>query len=378
MIAPAPSLITLSPPTRSLDRALLDRPGAFAWWYVDLVNDRGDGAVIIWSWGLPFLPGIASSARRDRPVVPRSRPSLNVALYKDHKLDAYMLREFAPEACQWHACDHRWSFEDNTMAIEREGDRVRLTIDLDSAIPGTHERWRGRIEAHGVARRAVSEDQRRGVDEHHDWSPVMIGATAHVDVCAAGVRYAFEARAYHDRNGGVAPLHDLGFERWIWGRLPRADGGESIYYILWPRGGGEPTSLGLEIDAEGHTTRLDDLELRTSRTRRTMAGMRWSRSWEIWHEGALWQRVKAHSIVDNGPFYLRFFIHATNAHGASTWGIGESCEPDRVDMMRHRPLVSMRVQQPSDARDSMWLPLFTGPRSGRLGRLVRHVRRESP
>ena len=78
-------MIGLADPRGPLDRTLLDAPGGFAWWYMDAVDVHANGCVLIWSFGLPFLPGRGSSARRGAPRTPRSDPSLNIALYKEGK-----------------------------------------------------------------------------------------------------------------------------------------------------------------------------------------------------------------------------------------------------------------------------------------------------
>ena len=43
---------------------------------------------------------------------------------------------------------------------------------------------------------------------------------------------------------------------------------------------------------------------------------------------------------------------------------------DRIDLGWQRPLVRMRVQR-ADGDNSIWLPLFTGPKTGRVQRLLR-------
>ena len=60
----------------------LTAPGGFVWWYLDLTDGAGNGVVLIWSFGLPFLPGYADAARKGQGQSPASRPSLNVAVYK--------------------------------------------------------------------------------------------------------------------------------------------------------------------------------------------------------------------------------------------------------------------------------------------------------
>ena len=77
---PGGVLITLSSADCAPDPAVLRSPGGFTWFYVDLVDDHGRAATLIWSWGLPFLPGYAQSARTGRPRLPLQRPSVNLVV----------------------------------------------------------------------------------------------------------------------------------------------------------------------------------------------------------------------------------------------------------------------------------------------------------
>jgi hypothetical protein len=63
---------------------------------------------------------------------------------------------------------------------------------------------------------------------------------------------------------------------------------------------------------------------------------------------------------------------ARTAAGELALGWSELCRPDRVDLAPHRPFVKMRVHRAAGP-NSIWLPLFTGPRSGRVSRLVRQL-----
>ena len=55
-----------SPPE---DDRLPEAPGGFCWWYVDLVDERGDGAVLIWGFALPFLEPPTALPAAERPFV---------------------------------------------------------------------------------------------------------------------------------------------------------------------------------------------------------------------------------------------------------------------------------------------------------------------
>ena len=70
---------------------LMRREGAFAWWYVDLVDDRGRGLVLIGSFGLPFVPGSRACPR------PIDRPSLALSLYDHGRSVFYALQTFEPD-----------------------------------------------------------------------------------------------------------------------------------------------------------------------------------------------------------------------------------------------------------------------------------------
>ncbi len=356
-------LITLAPPTQPLRRELLEVPGAFLWWYVDLINEAGDGLVAIWSYGLPFLPGIASAARRGAPRPPGERPSLNVVIYRAGQPVCYLLQEYAPDEVSWEA--GRWRFGHNLITQRVEDHQVHLDLTLDCALAGTKERLRGSVQVSGVARVSCG-DEAHDTRGAHDWSPLMGPASGVVDLRAGQAHYKFEGRAYHDRNSGEAPLHALGFEDWIWGRLA-FEGEEILYYILWPRGGGAPEALGVRIDASGRTTLVRGLDVRLSSPAWSPMGMRWHERVELFDEGALWLDARVTQTLDMGPFYQRFQLEATR-QGAGAVGIGEACLPDRIDLAAHRPLVQMRIGRPR--RSSIWLPLFCGPRQGRVTRLL--------
>ena len=361
-------LITLAPPTQPLRRELLEVPGAFLWWYVDLLNEAGDGLVAIWSYGLPFLPGIASAARRGAPRPPGERPSLNVVIYRAGEPVCYLLQEYAPEDVSWES--GRWRFGQSVITQTVEDHQVHLNLTLDCAIAGTADRLR-RVERepHRAAHRAEHVVEREAAVEArgaHDWSPLMGPASGVVDLRAGQAHYKFEGRAYHDRNSGEAPLHALGFEDWIWGRLA-FEGEEILYYILWPRGGGEPEALGVRIDASGRTSLRRGLDVRLSSPAWSPMGMRWHERVELFDEGALWLDARVKRTLDMGPFYQRFQLEATR-QGARAVGIGEACLPDRIDLAAHRPLVQMRIGRPRHS--SIWLPLFCGPHQGRVTRLL--------
>lgn len=362
------SLITIAPPGRRLDERLLEAEGGFLWWYLDLVDEHGDGLVLIWSFGLPFLPGYADAARRGCAPVAGARPSLNLSMYRGGELDFYLLREFDRERVRWIPEEDRWRFGATDIRREMGDERVRVRVDLDCAVGGCAERISGAITFDGVRRNASDPESVEAEHSAHDWSPQTGPASARARLRQGARRWEFSGRGYHDRNGGADPLGELGVDVWIWGRAP-LPGRELIYYILWGDRDQEPVCVGMTIDEDGATEVIDDLAVRRSGRRRNLGGLTWWEELALSRGGAQWVDVRHQRAVDSGPFYMRYLTEVSTGGPSKVVGIGELCQPDRVDLKRHRPLVRMRVDAAGD-ENSMWLPLFCGPKEGRLGRLV--------
>jgi hypothetical protein len=363
-------MIEIGSTSREMDPSLLRAPGGFAWWYADLVDPRGDGLVLIWSYGLPFLPGYADSARRGAPQLPAERPSVNLVAYSRGEPVVYLLQEYA-------AADASWPDADGVQRIggcsfSRSVGEGRCTLDavLDCPVPGSSDRLTGTLRIEGVARAPGSGGP--APDPAHVWTPLTGPAEGTAVLRVGGREVArVSGRAYHDRNGGSVPLHALGIERWMWGRFP-LEGREAIYYLLWPRGGGAPECLGVVVDAEGRTEEVPGLEVELGAERRSYAGLRWPERILLRAGGAPWLEVRHRALADVGPFYLRLLSEGIVPGGESAVGWGELCVPDRVDLPVHRPFVRMRVHRVGEP-NSVWLPLFTGPRERRVGRLLRHA-----
>jgi len=358
-------MITLSPPDHRLPRELFTAPGGFVWWYLDLVNESGDGLVLIWSWGLPFLPGYASASRQGRAQQPGDRPSLNVCIYRGGALDFYLLQEYGRHDAAWDGED-RWQLGRSEFSSTVDRGRRSVEIRLDCEVPGQVERLKGRVTLDAVARLATDSEM---VDLDHDWSPLTGPARGRVALESGPLRWMFEGRGYHDRNGGRMPMHEIEFDHWLWGRLPFEDC-EFVYYLLWPSDPEvSPTFMGLEIDRQGQTTVLRDLEVELGGPARSLAGT-WHRTIRLARGDERWLDVVHVAVVDDGPFYMRYQSIGTRASQTAR-GFGEYVIPANIDLARHRPLVNMRVHRVDGRPNSMWLPLFTGAKEGRVGRLMR-------
>ena len=362
MLRSATRLVRLTSPDRPLDRELLHAAGGFAWWYLDAIDPQGNGVVVIWSFGLPFLPGYRAASRRGEAPSARERPSLNVAVYREGREAFYLLQEYPTHDASWDG--EEWRFGDSVLRSEVRGGRRQASLSLDCPLPGTRDRLRGRIALDGVPRRPTASAQPTLDD--HDWSPLTGPATVDASL-RVGSRSIldFAGRGYHDRNGSRTPFDRLGIDHWVWGRVPMPDR-ELIYYVLWPEGGGAPEALALEIDDAGQTRDVP-VRARLTGERRARYGMPyWARVELLDPDGGAWLDVRHGALLDDGPFYLRFGTEATRG-GGRAHGTGELVRPGRVDLAPMRPFVKMRVHH-TEAPTSRLNPLFLGPRRGRWRR----------
>ena len=356
---------------------LLRAPGGFAWWYVDVVTPEGDGVVLIWSYGLPFLPGYADGARRGRAELPGDRPSVNVVVYRRGAPVFYLLQEHPPEPVG--SGDLGWEQRIGGSRFTRrvEGGRFTLEASLDCEVPGSRERLVGTVRVEGVARLPADADdggEAAGPGDAHVWTPLSGPARAMVALEQGGRTVAqLSGRAYHDRNTGRVPLHALGIARWAWGRVPLADR-ERIYYLLWPEtppaSSAAPLAMGVDVMADGRTRRVELAVDEGGRERRGIGGLRWPERVVLHAGGQPWMEVRHRRLADDGPFYLRLLSEAATREGERATGWSEIVHPGRVDLGAHRPFVRMRVHRVGGP-NSIWLPLFTGAREGRAGRLFR-------
>lgn len=365
--------LQLAPWGAGLSKRLLSVPGAFLWWYVDLVNHRGDGMVVIWSFGLPFLPGYTHGIRRGRPTVPAEVPSLNVASYRGGRADFYLLQRYEPEGVKWQCTPRgdRWRFGASTLRSEVCEHRRMVDIELALDVPAMERPVEVRLcaEGPGVCDGISCHEPSVRLDEPtpgHEWVPLLCACRGRAELALGDDIQHFDGRVYHDRNGGRTPFHRLGIDHWSWGRVALGER-ELIYYGLDE--GGELHRPMWLVGADGIAESVDDAEWIPRSPQKNAGGLRWWRTVEIRRNGHTWVRIDHRDVVDSGPFYLRS-LPVVTAQGRRYRGTAEFCEPARVDRMLSRPLVKMRVDR-RDGANSMWLPLFCGPRRGRVGRLVR-------
>ena len=373
-------MLTLTNAVDAIDPTAAATPGAFAWWYADLVDAAGNGVVVIAGEGLPFLPGLASAARAGTPLRPTERPAVNVAVYEAGRCTFYALQELppsmqtalsSPTSLELAGC--QWRLHDGT-----------LTIDLVVRTPVGHVRGQVVLQGaarHDVALRTLGATWASLSEVQHRWAPQLGPCRGTATLSIDGRDVVIAGSGYHDRNSALRPLHALGIRWWTWARaVVEVDGRAElrVVYALWPDGSHDsdaPAAFGVVVDEHGHT-RCVDVTLQLSLSR-TWLGMRRVRRLVATTAAGAFLVGEDAGVVDDGPFYLRSLWRAGVGEPADIAGFIEVVSPHDVDRDWQRPFVRMKVSpahdvstssQASAARASLWHPLLAGTRAGRFGR----------
>lgn len=315
--------------------------GGFSWRYLDLVDDQGDGLVLIWGWGLPFLcpPDTAS---------PADHPSINLAVYRGGKVIFYHLESLTPDRVA--PIEGGWRFGDSLLQSRRVADGWAVDVALDLPIAGSTARARGTITLRGPVVHGVPP-----VSGPHLWAPISMVAEARAILNFGAGDIVISGRGYHDENVGEGPLPGIGIREWAWGRVAEPDA-EVLHYRCEGAAGVE--GMEVVIDRDGRAER------------RPLEG--WSEQGRI---GGTWgfagpsrltfngRVVDAGAVVDESVFYLRFPLRTATGRG---WG--ERVRPGAIATWWMRPLVRMCVT--TNDRPSWVLPLFSGPAERRFARTL--------
>ena len=363
-------MLCVDMPGSALHPSLLQSRGGFLWWYVDATNADGDGFVCIWSFGLPFLPGLMSSARAGAPHPPAERPSVNLAVYRRGLPISYHLTELHPDDVRWDGA--RWQFGACSFAYHRQGGRAKLDGHLSLSVPGSEHPLIGDFSLEGPE---ATWSDRPPRQSQHGWAPMLAHGTATAQFTVGGTPLIHvQGSGYHDRNGSSCSLDELGVQSWFWARGTVGDR-TVILYVNVPQRAGDATEVTLAFANDAGELHFYPANVTTSRSRRGWFGMAWPEevtATPLTATSGSTQppvRLRVGPPVDDGPFYVRCPV-TFEVDGAIGAGWLERCEPARIDGGALRPLVKMAVQPPRGL-GSLWAPLFLGPRAGRWTRLVR-------
>ena len=352
-----PQASTLTP---EFLRASLSSRAGFAWWYLDQVDESGDGFVLTWSFGLPFLP----ESRRQKSAL--SRPALALSLYKGGKPSFYCLQEYDPTAASEPDIDGNMLLGDSEFQITRQGEEISWNIRLILPIAKSRERLSAVIQG---SAQALKLNEQNGVGEtlsskpEHKWSPRALGSQAQAQFHYGPQKMIFRGRAYFDGNAATTSLREQGFQRWDWLRVSFEDESFIIYRV------GEEVSLEREAQVGFYQAEKlgDNLTQGNSATlkfwgrQRGFYGIRGPESVSFCFQEHDYEVAYTH-LVDDGPFYQRYIVKAERMGAKPAKGVGfsEVVHPEKIDIPWQRPFVRMRRHLVS-GKNSRFLPLWNGP-----------------
>ena len=327
----------------------------FSWGYLDILDENHNGVVVIWSFGLPFMPGTIAAGRRGEPVKPLAEPSVSVAVHREGKPDLWLLQRLNPHEGDADPFPVGGLQLDGCRFVDH-GDRIE--VELDCPIPGG-PRLQGSLVLRGPR---VEVPQ--GGDSVHRWAPRMLGrGEAHLT--CGDWRFDVEGAGYHDGNASPVGLEQLGIECWTWGRTPHPEG-TWVHYLIEPLDPGrDPQNLILDIGLDGRTSVVLIEDCHHLASRRGQWGMRAPQELVV---GPL--RIRHVRKVEDGPYYCRWVTEVVGPDGVQRPGTGEFVDVTRMDAGLGRWLAPFAVHDPQPF--SWFVPLFSGARRGGVGRLLRH------
>lgn len=331
--------------------------GGFLWWYADLETPAGDGLVVIWSLGLPFLPG----SREYQPAF--RRPAVSVAHYVKGQQQLYLLQDYPSHNANIAPFTGCARIGKSTYEFLSEDSNVVLQIDLDEPIPNSQERLRGKIRITGPT---TGLEPNTGTDTAHIWAPKTAHADGNATIIYDDKVHVMRGSAYVDSNISSTPLPSQGIQSWQWGRItfPQYT---VVYYEVTGVDGARQRYLHRQtrgLPLERLSGRLDFAEFE-----RGTFGLATPRSVLI-GASALTVLGKTVHLLEDGPFYARGLVRATDSNGQEGAGFCETVAPSKIDRPWQRPFVRMRTHRVGGS-NSFFLPLFSGPRSDRAKRFLR-------
>ena len=150
-------MLDLLTPQIKIDPEVLKKNGSFAWWYLDLLDENGDGLVLIWAFALPFLAGSGVSSER---------PSLALSVYKDGQAEFVLLTELE----HGEFSEQGWRMGRSSFAQESRNGTRHLLVELDIDTPKGPVTGTIRVDGPELGSMQGATD---GSGAVHGWSPQM-------------------------------------------------------------------------------------------------------------------------------------------------------------------------------------------------------------
>ena len=353
-----------------------NRP-SFSWWYIDVLNEQGDGCVCIFSQGLPFLPA-SDTPKSDRYAV-------NVVIYKDGKEVFYLLQEFPKSEVHFEKTEshplsiarkERWQIGGHAFHRHIQDGVVHCVVELcsvehaDSGQTGKSHAVAGKIELSGTL---LSNLDRVGhAGSQHQWIPMTTQCKANVSLQMEHQAMSFDGQAYHDSNISTQPLERLSIDYWWWARASFENQTWLVYLVEGVEladsstHSGTPVWMVASVSAQGEWTQHLVRSVNVLTKRQSLYGLTMPLKWEILLESGESIQIEKVAGLDDSPFYQRVQIQMT-CDGEKGLGFMEHVVPTKLNIPWQQPFIRMKTHF-QNTPGSFFSPLFTGPSSNRWSR----------
>ena len=177
---------------------------------------------------------------------------------------------------------------------------------------------------------AVTEvEARLTPDARHIWRPFAPSARIEVDLSQGHSR---SGHGYFDANFGDAAL-EADFQRWTWGRFPRAHGGTTCFYDGIRRDG-TTLALGLDVAADGAASQITPPPLTP------LGRTRWGIARDTRCDAGA--RPRQSMALLDAPFYSRSVVQ-TQIEGETVSGVHEALDLGRFRSPVVKAMLAVRV-----------------------------------
>ena len=349
---------------------------SFSWWYIDVLNEQGDGCVCIFSQGLPFLPA-SDGSKSDRYAV-------NVVLYKSGKESFYLLQEFPSSEVKFTTLESHplsivrkeiWTIGGHTFHRTIQNGKVHCVVELCSSMtaiddPDAGHRVSGKIELSGSLLNHIPVT---GTSKsRHQWIPLTTQCTANIALTTDNDTLYSQGWAYHDSNISTCDLDALSIEYWWWARVTFADR-TWILYLVEPEPSLEYISqknrsvwMVASVSADGEWVQHLVNSVTIHSRKLSIYGLSLPSKWDIQLESGESLQVEQVTWLDDSPFYQRVQIRMTH-ESESALGFMEHVVPTKLNIPWQQPFIRMKTHF-QNTPGSFFSPLFTGPSKTRWSR----------
>ncbi len=322
--------------------------GSYEWWYFDAISDDNSiSFVIIFYRGNPFsgryVNALSGSKKEDKDSGD-FYPAISISVYESGKTIYYGFREFKKEDSYFDSNFPNCKIDKNEFWGEIRNGNLIYSLKIDQELPGGDSIYASLSFISPYNKMNLETDKSK--DEGHTWNLVQPAAKVKGVLSVTGRvkrNIKFTGDGYHDHNKGDEPMKES-FKNWYWGRFHFHDK-SLVYYVMDHDSHSEKRAW--LINDDGSILSLNN-KIELIDYGYNVFGLKSARQIELSGKGVELY-VQQDRILDNGPFYQRFFSRAVmhqQDEVVEAHGISEYIYPSRIHNKLFRPLVNMRIAYP--------------------------------